>query len=94
MLGNGEALNRIIRPEFNRSIRIDFLGAKITSDAGFLVVREIDERFKVTAPLGDDVDDPRSPVHIRHSMVEMIRQRGVPDGGRVRGLYRCRSIAD
>ena len=75
MLGNGEALNRIISPEFNRSIRIDFLGAKITSDAGFLTLREIDERFKVTAPLGDDVDDPRSPVHIRHSMVEMIRQR-------------------
>ena len=75
MLGNGEAQNRIINPEFNRSIRIDFLGAKITSDAGFLTLREIDERFKVMAPLGGDVDDPRSPIHIRHSMVELIRQR-------------------
>ena len=75
MLGNGEAQNRIIRPEFNRSIQIDFLGAKITSDAGFLALREIDDRFKVTAPMVGEVDDPRSPVHIRHSMVEMIRQR-------------------
>jgi len=75
MLGNGEAQNRIIRPEFNRSIVMDFLGAKITSDAGFLPLREIDERFKVTAPMGREIDDPRSPVHIRHSMVEMIRQR-------------------
>ena len=75
MFGNGEAQERIIWPEFNRSILIDFLGAKITSDVGFLTLREIDERFKVTAPMGLEVDDPRSPVHIRHSMVEMIRQR-------------------
>lgn len=75
MLSNGEAQNGIIRPEFNRSILIDFLGAKITSDAGFLALREIDERFKVTAPIGCEIDDPRSPFHIRHSMVEMIRQR-------------------
>ena len=52
-----------------------FLGAKTTSDAGFLALREIDERFKVTAPIGREADDPRSPVHIRHSMVGMIRQR-------------------
>jgi len=75
MLGNGEAQNRIIRPEFNRSIVIDFIGAKITSDAGFLALREIDERLKVTAPIGREADDPRSPVHIRHSMAGMIRQR-------------------
>jgi len=75
MFGNGEAQERIIWPEFNRSILIDFLGAKITSDVGFLTLREIDERFKVTAPMGLEVDDPRSSVHIRHSMVEMIRQR-------------------
>jgi len=78
MLGNGEAQERIIWPEFNRSIIMDFLGAKITSDVGFLALREIDERFKVTAPMGLEVDDPRSSVHIRHSMVEMIRQQCCP----------------
>ena len=75
MHGNGEAQHCIIRPEFNRCILIDFLGARITSDVGFLALREIDERFKVTAPMSREVDDPRSPVHLRHSMVEMIRQR-------------------
>ena len=55
MLGNGEARYGIIRLEFNRSIPMDFRGAKITSDAGFLVLREIDERFKVTAPMGREV---------------------------------------
>ena len=43
MLRNGEAEKQAIRPDFNRSIFIDFAGAKITSDAGFLVMREIDQ---------------------------------------------------
>jgi hypothetical protein len=34
-----------IRPDFDRSIRIDFQGAKITSDTGFLLMREMDQRF-------------------------------------------------
>ena len=34
MLGNGEAQKEAIRPDFNKSILIDFAGAKITSDAG------------------------------------------------------------
>ena len=41
MLGNGEAQKEAIRPDFNRSIFIDFAGAKIPSDAGFLLMREL-----------------------------------------------------
>ena len=41
MLGNGEAKKEAIRPDFNKSIFIDFSGAKITSDAGFLLMREV-----------------------------------------------------
>ena len=37
MLGNGEAEKGAIRPDFNRSISIDFAGARIASDAGFLL---------------------------------------------------------
>ncbi|MBW2617693.1 MAG: transposase [Deltaproteobacteria bacterium] len=54
---------------------MDLLGAEITSDAGFQTLREIDERFKVSAPIGREADDPRSPVHVRRSLVEMVRQR-------------------
>jgi len=31
MLGCGESQKEVIRPDFNRAIRIDFQGAKITS---------------------------------------------------------------
>ena len=75
MSGNGEGQEHIIRPEFNQSIIMDFLGAKITSDVGFLLLREMDERFKITEPMAKDIEDPRSSVHIKHALVQMIRQR-------------------
>jgi hypothetical protein len=45
----GEAGKRSIRPDFNRSVMIDFKGAKITSDAGVIMLREVDERFGIIA---------------------------------------------
>jgi hypothetical protein len=35
----GISQKEVIRPDFNRAIRIDFQTAKITSDVGFLLVR-------------------------------------------------------
>jgi len=49
MLGNDETEKEAIRLDFNRFIFIDFVGAKITSDAGFLLMREIDQRFGITS---------------------------------------------
>ena len=54
---------------------IDFQGAKITSDVGFLLRREVEDRFKIIAPKGDRLEDLRSPAHTKHSLVQMIRQR-------------------
>ena len=71
----GEREDSGVIPSFNRSIRIDFRGAKISSDAGVLMLREIDERFNITAPLGDRLDDPRRASHLRHTYVDLTRQR-------------------
>ena len=75
MLGSGESQKEAIRPDFNRSIMIDFQGAQITSDVGFLLVREIDDRFKIIDPMGECLEDLRSPAHTKHSLVQMVRQR-------------------
>ena len=45
MCAVGDKRRGTIRPEFDRPISIDFQGAKITSDTGFLVMREVDQRF-------------------------------------------------
>jgi hypothetical protein len=67
MLDSGESRKEVIRPEVNRAIMIYFQGAKITSDVGFLLMREIDDRFKIIAPMGDCLEDLRAPAHTKHS---------------------------
>ena len=54
---------------------IDFQGAQITSDVGFLLVREIDDRFKIIDPIKDCLEDLRSLTHSKHSSIQMVRQR-------------------
>ena len=72
MLGNGEAQKEAIRPDFNRSIIIDFAGAKITSDAGFLLMREVDQRFGIIENGCKHLVDNRSASHSKHSFEQMI----------------------
>ncbi len=75
MSGSGEEERETIRPEFNPAIMVDFQGAKITSDTGFLLLREIDERFGILGPIGSELEDTRSWVHSKHTQVQMVQQR-------------------
>ena len=75
VLKNGEAKKDAIRPGFNKSIFIDFAGAKITSDAGFLLMREVDQRFDIIRSGCKLLKDTRSVSHRKHSLEQMIRQR-------------------
>ena len=67
MLGIGEAEKEAIRPDFNKSIFIDFAGAKITSDAGFLVMWEVDQRFGIIESGCNRLVDGRSASHMKHT---------------------------
>ena len=54
---------------------IDFKGARITSDTGFPLLREVDEPFGIVGPINDCLEDLRSPAHTKHVLVQMVRQR-------------------
>jgi len=43
----GEAKKEAIQPDSGKSIFIDFTDAEITSDAGFLLMREVDQRLDI-----------------------------------------------
>lgn len=79
----GENKSDEIHSGFDPSIRLDFQGPKSTSDAGFLLFREVDQRFNILAPLAEDLCDPRSQSHRRHSYVQM---------GPTADLLNCRRI--
>jgi hypothetical protein len=54
---------------------MDFQSATLSSDTGFLLLREIDVRFGIIEEIGEALVDTRSPSHTKHSIVQMIRQR-------------------
>lgn len=41
MSASGESKKEVFRPDFNLSIMMDLQGAKLSSDAGFLLMREL-----------------------------------------------------
>ncbi|MGA2734790.1 MAG: transposase [Syntrophobacteraceae bacterium] len=75
MCAVGDKHRGTIRPEFDCSISIDFQDTKITSDTGFLVMREVDQRFNILGGAESQIDDSRSPRHTDHSMLQLLRQR-------------------
>jgi hypothetical protein len=71
----GESSREYLRPDFDRSIMMDFQGAKLSSDTGFILMREVDQRHNVIAPMVKSLEDNRSAAHTKHTLEQMIRQR-------------------
>jgi hypothetical protein len=59
----------------HQSIRADFSGGQITSDAGLLPVRAFDQRHHLTRDLAAGLSDPRQHDRLRHDSLMLLRQR-------------------
>jgi hypothetical protein len=70
----GEAKNSPLRPDFDRSLKLEFHGSKVTSDAGLLAYRELDDVFGLFDFGGAKLIGWRSGTNIRHTMTAMLRQ--------------------
>jgi hypothetical protein len=55
----GDGQNGVLRVGFEPRLRLAFQGAKISSDAGLLVYRKLDEAMKLTATAADGLFDFR-----------------------------------
>jgi len=56
----GAPKNGAIRLQFDRHLRLEFRGAKITTDAGLLAVRELDEMMGLTETAGEFIVEGRT----------------------------------
>ena len=69
----------------HKAMQIRFDGGRLTSDAGVLVLAEIERRLRIAERLARCILDPRAPGRVRHGIAEMIRFRilliaaGYPD---------------
>ena len=58
-----------------REIRADFNGGDITSDAGVLLLQEVERRCAIVEQFTHCFDDHRDPDRIEHSVRDLIAQR-------------------
>src|SRR5215472_4586771 len=70
----GEAGGGGLRVAFDRRLKLEFHGATVTSDAGLLAFRELDDALGLTALGGDTLRDPRTGRNGRHSLIAQLRQ--------------------
>ena len=64
-----------LSPVAGRPVKACFDGGTLSSDAGVLVLREVEGRLGVAERLARCLDDPRDPALITHSLAAMIRFR-------------------
>jgi hypothetical protein len=70
----GEAKELPLRPVFDRRIKLEFHGAKITSDGGLLAYRELDEALGLTDIAITKLLDGRPGKNTRHKLSGLFRQ--------------------
>jgi hypothetical protein len=58
-----------------RQVHADFRGGNLSSDAGALLLRQLDEGLGLTQAIAGCIPDPRDPDLIEHEQVAMLRQR-------------------
>ncbi len=70
----GDREKASLRLQFNPQIRLEFHGATITSDAGLLAFRELDDALDLTPIASDYLQESRTGRNIRHHLVPLLRQ--------------------
>src|SRR3989475_1854164 len=70
----GDATSGPVRLSFNPQLRVEFQGATVTSDAGLLLPRELDERLGLDALIERHLTDPRTGHNRQFPLADLFRQ--------------------
>jgi hypothetical protein len=70
----GESADGVLRIRFDRRLTLQFRGSGVTSDAGLLAYRELDDALGLSAMAGEKLADARIGKNGRHALVGLLRQ--------------------
>ena len=70
----GESKEGVLRLDFDRRLKVEFHGSKVTSDARLLPYRELDDAVGLSEIAGDVLTDTRRGKNGRHGLGGQFRQ--------------------
>ena len=70
----GDCQNEDLRVQFDRRLKLKFLGSQVTTDAGLLAYRELDETLGLTQIDAESLHDARLGSNQQHRLVPLLRQ--------------------
>ena len=70
----GELQHEAFQFAFNGFLKVAFQGSRVTSDAGLLLVRELDERLGLEALISEHLNDSRQGLNTQFSLADLLRQ--------------------
>jgi hypothetical protein len=70
----GESESNVPRLNFDRRLKLEFHGSSVTSDAGLLAYRELDDVLGLMVIAGQNLADGRTGRNGRHDLIGMLRQ--------------------
>ena len=70
----GESESDAPRLNFDRRLKLEFHGSSVTSDAGLLAYRELDDALGLIEIAGQHLADTRTGKNGRHALIGMLRQ--------------------
>ena len=70
----GELQHEAFQFAFNGFLKVAFQGSRVTSDAGLLLVRELDERLGLEALISEHLSDSRQGLNTQFSLADLLRQ--------------------
>src|SRR5512147_1293408 len=70
----GDCQTEPLRPHFDHRLRLEFHGAKVTSDAGLLAYRDLDDALGLTEAAAAEMHESRTGRNTQHSLTALLRQ--------------------
>jgi len=70
----GEARKDALRLDFDRRLKLEFHGIKVTSDGGLLAYRELDDALGLTSTVDSGLRDIRTGKNTQHGLTALLRQ--------------------
>ena len=70
----GELQHEAFQFTFNGFLKVTFQGSRVTSDAGLILVRELDERLGLATLISEHLSDSRQGLNTQFGLVDLLRQ--------------------